>query len=62
MPFLLDDTSKDRIFNGRELEVNRALDGNTYPGKKLVPYSLSKKLVVKKCKNLDLGLVMPSNG
>jgi len=45
---------------GRYSAVNRALDGSTYPGKKLVPFSLCKKIVVKKCINLYLGLLMPS--
>jgi hypothetical protein len=49
--------------NGRGSAVNSALDGSIYPRQKLVPSSLFKKyLVVKKCNNLNLGLVTPSSG
>ncbi len=44
-------------FNGRESAINRALDGSTYPGWKLVPSSLcQKKFAVKKRNNLYLVL------
>jgi hypothetical protein len=41
--------------NGREREsaINRALDGRTYPSKKLVPSSLRKKYFILKHQNLD---------
>jgi hypothetical protein len=48
--------------NGRESAINRAIDGSTYPGKKVVPSSLCKQnLVIKKHKKIYLGLV-PSRG
>jgi hypothetical protein len=48
--------------NGRESSINRALDGSTYPSSKLMLSSLcKKKLVVKKCNNLYLGLLMPTS-
>jgi len=31
------------ISNGRESAITRALDGNTYPSKKLMPSFLSKR-------------------
>jgi hypothetical protein len=42
--------------------VNRELDGNTYSSEKIMPSSFFKKLAVKKCNNLYLGLVAPSSG
>jgi hypothetical protein len=47
--------------NGRESALNRALDGSTYHGLKLVSSSLWKKIVVRKWNNLYLGLVMSSS-
>jgi len=48
--------------NGREAAVNRDLDGSTYPSSKLAPSSLCKKiLIVKKCNNFYLVLVMLSS-
>ncbi len=32
------------LTNGRESVVNRALDGSTYPGLNLLPFSLCKKI------------------
>ncbi len=49
--------------NGKESTVNRALGDSTYPGEKLVHFSLCKIfLVVMKHSNLYLGLVLPSAG
>jgi len=48
--------------NGRESAINRALDGCAYPGKKLVPSPLCKKIVVEKCDILYLGLVKLDSG
>jgi hypothetical protein len=53
---------KRLFYNRRYSAVNRMLDGDTYPGKKQVPSSLCKKIIVKKHSNLHLGLVMPSSG
>ncbi len=49
--------------NGRGSIVNRALDGSTHPGWKLVPSSLCKKAdsCIKR-NNLYSGLVTPSSG
>jgi len=33
-----------KCHNGRESAINRALDGITYPGKKLVPSLLGEKI------------------
>jgi hypothetical protein len=41
---------------GRESPVNRMLGGTTYPGKKLVPSSLCKKIVFMKHNNLTLAI------
>jgi hypothetical protein len=50
--------SKEHI--GRGSAVNKALDGSTYPGQKLVPSSFCKKIVsCMKCNNLYLGLMEP---
>ncbi len=47
---------------GKEATVNRALDGTTYPGKKLA-YSVFGKINYGGLKhNLYLGLVLPSGG
>jgi hypothetical protein len=40
--------------NGRESAVNRALDGSTYPGYKLLFSCHCKKIVVKKLQQLIL--------
>jgi hypothetical protein len=50
------------IYNGRVSTINRALDGSTHPGQKLVPSALRKKIVVNKHNNLYFGLIMPSSG
>jgi hypothetical protein len=48
--------------NGRESAINKVLDGCTYTGQKLVPYSLCKNIIVyKKHNNLYFGLGMPSS-
>jgi len=50
-------------FNGKEATVNRALDGSTYPGKKLV-HSVFRKIYYDNLKHNSfyLGLVLPSGG
>jgi hypothetical protein len=58
---MINDILSNQLIIGRESAINRVLDSSTYPGKKLVPSSLDKK-IVKKCNNLYLGLVMPSSG
>ncbi len=52
-----------RNVNGRESTVNRALDGSTYPGEKLV-HSVFGKINYGglKSNSLYLGLVLPSDG
>jgi len=49
--------------NGKEATVNRALDGSTYPGQKLV-HSVFGKINYGGLKHnmLYLGLVLPSGG
>ncbi len=49
--------------NGKEATVNRALDGSTYPGQKLV-HSVFGKINYGGLKHnsLYLGLVVPSGG
>jgi hypothetical protein len=49
--------------NGKEATVNRTLDGNTYPGEKLV-HSVFGKINYGGLKHnsLYLGLVLPSGG
>ncbi len=49
--------------NGKEATVNRALDGSTYPGLKLV-HSVFGKINYAGIKHncLYLGLVLPSSG
>ncbi len=49
--------------NGKEATVNRALDGSTYPGLKLVHSVFGKiNYDVLKHNSLYLGLVLPSCG
>jgi hypothetical protein len=48
---------------GKEATVNKALDGSTYPGKKLVNSVFGKiNYCGLKHKSLYLGLVLPSGG
>jgi len=51
------------LLNGKEATVNRALDGSTYPGKKLL-HSVFGKINYGGLKHnsLYLGLVLPSGG
>ncbi len=43
-------------FNGRESAVNKVQDGSNYPGKKLVPSSLCKKVSCLEMPHLILGI------
>ncbi len=53
----------DYGFNGKEATVNRALDGSTYPGEKLVHSVFCKiNYCGLKHNNLQLGLVLRSGG
>jgi hypothetical protein len=60
--FTITKISKYQI-NGKEATVNRALDGSTYPGQKLV-HSVFGKINYGGLKHnmLYLGLVLPSGG
>jgi hypothetical protein len=51
------------LANGKEANVNRALDGSTYPGLKLVHYVFGKiNYGGLKHNSLYLGLALPSGG
>ncbi len=55
--------TSQNAFNGKESTVNRALDGSTYPGLKLVHYVFGKiNYGGLKHNSLYLGLVLPSGG
>ncbi len=49
--------------NGAESVVNRAIDGSTYPSKKLkLSFIFAKNIIVMKHNNLYMALVTPSSG